>query len=85
VQLALAGEEGVRGPELGAVGELEVVEEVDHLLERGVLREVRDVVPDVPQAPRLPVDVGDARLRRNDLAEPLFGHGTRIIGPWGIA
>ena len=65
---------------LSPVGELEVVEEVDDLFEAGVAGEVGDVIADVPEAARLPVDVGDARLRGDDLAQPLLGHATRIVG-----
>jgi hypothetical protein len=40
---------------------------------------VGDVVPDVPQAPETAVDVGDLRVRGNDLAEPLVGHVTSFL------
>ena len=54
--------------------QLQVMEEVDDLFERGVFGQVRDVVADVPQRPSIAVDVGDLRLRGDDLAESLVGH-----------
>ena len=55
------------------------MQEVDDLLVAGVRREVGDVVSDVPQAPETPIDVGDLRVRGNDLAEPLVGHVTSFL------
>ena len=64
--------------QLAPVRQLEVVEEVDDLLERGVRGQVADLVADVPQAPVLPVDVRDLRLGGDDVAHALVGHGARI-------
>src|SRR5512132_339689 len=80
MERAFTDEELVDLRELAPIRELEVVEEVDDLLEGRVPGEVGDVVPDVPEPALEPVDVGDARLRRNDLAEALVGHETRIVG-----
>src|ERR671936_198627 len=59
---------------------MELVQEVDDLLERGVLGQVLDRIPDVPQAAVRPVDVGDLCLGGDDLAESLVGHARLLRG-----
>ena len=82
MELPLPNEEGLELLELLPVRQLEVVEEVDRLLEGGVRREVADLVADVPQTPGLAVDVGDLRVRGDDLPQPLLAHAARIEGGW---
>ena len=65
--------------QLVAGGQVQVMQQVDDLFVAGVLREVGDVVPDVPQASEIPVDVGDLRVRGDDLAESLVGHVTSFL------
>ena len=65
--------------ELVLLRQAAVVQQVDDFLERGVLGEVRDLVADVPQAPRVAVDVRHGRVGGDDLPEPLLGHAGHIL------
>src|SRR5690606_38369006 len=60
--------------ERGAIGQLTVPEEVADLFERGVAREVVDLVAAVDQAALLSHDLADARLRGNNPFQALGGH-----------
>ena len=66
--------------ELPGLGELQVVQQVDDLLERGVSGEILDPVPHVRQGALLAVDVGQVGVGRDDLSEPLVGHDPPFSG-----
>jgi hypothetical protein len=82
VQLPLRGQQRREFLELVAVRQPLTVEEMNGFLERRVLGQIVDVVPDVEQLPELPIDVGDRRFRCDDVGEPLLRHlGQRIMAP----
>src|SRR6267143_329766 len=75
----------VRPPllEFRVIGEMPLEQEKGRLLERGVLREVPDVVPAVQEAPALTVDETDRRLLHVHVLETavdLRGVGIRLHG-----
>ena len=74
MEVSLVREERRHVPDLGCGGELQMVEEVDDLLERGVVGQVLDLVPDVGERSLLAVDVGDLGIGCDDFSEPLVCH-----------
>ena len=79
MEIPLVREERGHAFELRRGGELQMMEEVDDLLERGMLGEVLDLVPDVGERPLLAVDVGELGVGRDDLSEPLVGHDPPVL------
>ena len=74
--LALLDHEVVERVQLGLVRQAELVEQVHDLLVGGASGQVVDVVAHVPQAARLPVDVGQPGLGCHDLAKASVAHRT---------
>ena len=66
--------------QLGPSGEVPAPEEVDDLLEGGVLGEVVDVVPLVEHPPLDPIDEADAALGRDDPLKPFAD--VRRVARW---
>src|SRR5439155_12895957 len=64
-------EVGLRLLEFFSIREMSFEEEEDRLLERGVGREISDVVSAVQEAPALPVDETNRRLLHVDVIEAL--------------
>jgi hypothetical protein len=84
VEIPFLREEGGQPVELRQGGELQMMEEVDDLLEGGVLREVLDLVADVGEGSLLAIDVGELGVCGDDLSEPLVGHDPPFSGdPFG--
>ena len=80
---AVAGQLGLQVAELGPGRQPAAPQQVADLLERGVPRQIVDVVPAVREHAAPPVDMADARGGRDDLVEPRrrgpCGHGSRRI------
>ena len=81
VQGALRGQVLARLLELGGGGELAVPQEVDDLLEVGVLGQLVDGVAAVAETPFLAVDEAQPGARRNDPFQPLFPEHPTLLSP----
>jgi hypothetical protein len=60
------------------------VQEEGDLFERGVLGQIVDGIPCVPELPQLAVDVGDGCLGGDDVLEALLHGHVRLPWPGGF-